>query len=60
LDKGDVLIVDDDRQVREVLHQIFLSGGYNCIVANDGTEGLALFQAVRPSRASSWAPTTSS
>ncbi len=48
MDKGDVLIVDDDRQVREVLHQIFLSGGYNCIVANDGTEGLALFQAVRP------------
>ena len=25
----DILIVDDDRQVRDVLHQIFLTAGYN-------------------------------
>jgi response regulator RpfG family c-di-GMP phosphodiesterase len=43
-----VLIVDDDRQVRDVLHQIFLSAGYNCMLANDGSEGLALFRAARP------------
>ena len=44
----DILIVDDDRQVRDVLHQIFLSAGYNCLLANDGREGLEVFRAARP------------
>jgi response regulator RpfG family c-di-GMP phosphodiesterase len=44
----DILIVDDDRQVREVLHQIFLSAGYNCLLANDGREGVDVFKAGRP------------
>src|SRR2546429_9570909 len=44
----DVLIVDDDRQVREVLHQIFVAAGYNCLLANDGREGLEVFKAGRP------------
>ena len=35
----DILIVDDDKQVREVLHQIFLTAGYNCRLASDGREG---------------------
>ncbi|MEK6530391.1 MAG: HD domain-containing phosphohydrolase, partial [candidate division NC10 bacterium] len=43
-----VLIVDDDRQVREVLHEIFLSNGYKCELANDGREGLEIFRATRP------------
>ena len=43
-----VLIVDDDRQVREVLHEIFLSNAYKCQVANDGREGLEIFRATRP------------
>ncbi len=43
-----VLIVDDDRQVREVLHEIFLSQGYKCELANDGREGLEVFRATRP------------
>ncbi|OGL32943.1 MAG: hypothetical protein A3G97_09270 [Candidatus Rokubacteria bacterium RIFCSPLOWO2_12_FULL_69_21] len=43
-----VLIVDDDRQVREVLHEIFLSHGYKCELANDGREGLEIFRATRP------------
>jgi len=43
-----VLIVDDDRQVRDVLHEIFLSNGYKCQVATDGREGLDLFQTTRP------------
>jgi response regulator RpfG family c-di-GMP phosphodiesterase len=43
-----VLIVDDDRQVREVLHEIFLSHGYKCELANDGREGLEVFRATRP------------
>ena len=40
-----ILIVDDDWQVREVLHEIFLSAGYTCQVAGDGREGLAQFRA---------------
>src|SRR5881296_1950670 len=44
----DILIVDDDRQVREVLHQIFIAAGYNCLLANDGREGVEVFKAGRP------------
>ena len=44
----DILIVDDDRQVRDVLHQIFLTAGYNCRLAQDGREGVAMFRTVRP------------
>jgi response regulator RpfG family c-di-GMP phosphodiesterase len=43
-----ILIVDDDWQVREVLHEIFLSAGYTCQVAGDGREGLELFRATMP------------
>src|SRR4030095_5089584 len=47
----EVLIVDDDRQVREVLHQIFLGAGYKCLLANDGQEGVEVFRAsMRDSR----------
>ena len=48
MEPRDVLIVDDDRQVREVLHQIFLSAGYHCLLAVDGREGLAMFRAEKP------------
>lgn len=41
--------MDDDRQVREVLQEIFLSGGYKCLLAGDGREGLEAFRAMRPS-----------
>ena len=44
----EILIVDDDRQVRDVLHQIFLSAGYACHLAEDGPHGLDVFTAVRP------------
>src|SRR5213596_3036274 len=44
----DVLIVDDDRQVREVLHQIFVAAGYKCVLAKDGDEGLQEIKAGRP------------
>lgn len=44
----DILIVDDDRQVRDVLNQIFLSAGYNCLLAQNGGEGVEVFQAARP------------
>ena len=44
----DILIVDDDHQVREVLHQIFLSAGYTCRLAQNGAEGVQVFQSARP------------
>src|SRR5713101_7860745 len=43
----EVLIVTANRQVREVLHQIFLGAGYTCQVASDGHEGLDVFKAWR-------------
>jgi len=42
-----VLIVAANRQVREVLNQVFLGAGYTCQVASDGQEGLAVFEAGR-------------
>ena len=44
----DILIVDDDRQVRDVLSEIFSSAGYNVQLAVDGREGLETFRASRP------------
>jgi len=43
-----ILIVDDDWQVREVLHEIFFSAGYTCQLAGDGREGLEAFRATLP------------
>jgi response regulator RpfG family c-di-GMP phosphodiesterase len=48
IDKRTVLIVDDDAQVREVLHQIFLSADYQCLLAGDGQEATGIFAATRP------------
>jgi cyclic di-GMP phosphodiesterase len=48
VDKPQVLIVDDDRRVREVLHEIFLCNGYKCLVAQNGREGFETFVAARP------------
>src|SRR5204862_469901 len=44
----DVLIVEEDRKLREVLHQVFLSAGYNCLLAGDGHEGLEVFRRSHP------------
>ncbi|PYM35673.1 MAG: hypothetical protein DME15_06035 [Candidatus Rokuibacteriota bacterium] len=44
----DVLIVEEDRKLREVLHQVFLSVGYNCLLAGDGHEGLEVFRRSHP------------
>jgi response regulator RpfG family c-di-GMP phosphodiesterase len=43
-----ILIVDDDVQVLEVLHQIFLSASYQCLLATNGKEGLQTFRSGRP------------
>jgi response regulator RpfG family c-di-GMP phosphodiesterase len=44
----EILIVDDDAQVREVLYQIFLSASYHCLLATNGREGLDVFRTARP------------
>ena len=48
MDNREILIVDDDAQVREVLYQIFLSASYRCQVAANGREGLEVFRMSRP------------
>jgi len=48
LDNRHILIVDDDAQVREVLHQIFLSASYRCVLAGNGKDGLHAFRSDRP------------
>jgi|SRR5215510_4738024 len=45
----DVLILEDDRQILEVLHRVFVAAGYNCVLAHDGREGLQVFRQTRPS-----------
>jgi cyclic di-GMP phosphodiesterase len=48
VDNRHILIVDDDAQVREVLHQIFLSASYRCVLAANGKDGLQVFRTARP------------
>ena len=48
MDNREILIVDDDAPVREVLHQIFLSANYHCLLAANGKEGLDIFRASHP------------
>jgi response regulator RpfG family c-di-GMP phosphodiesterase len=43
-----VLIVDDDRHIRDILRELFLSSGYQAQVAADGREALERFDAERP------------
>ena len=43
-----VLIIEDDRQARRVLREFFLAGGWQCQTAENGRDGLALFEADRP------------
>ena len=48
MDNRHILIVDDDAQVREVLHQIFLSANYRCALASNGKDGLQVFRTDQP------------
>lgn len=48
MERRDVLIAVRNHQIREVLHQVFVSRGYTCALASDGEEGLAVFRKTRP------------
>ena len=37
-----VLVIDDDRQVRETLHDVLDNAGYDVEVATDGNQGLQI------------------
>lgn len=47
-DRPSVLIVDDERMVRELLGDIFTAGGYQCQLAANGVEAIEAFRAQRP------------
>lgn len=46
-DSGDVLIVEDDPQVRQILSQALDEEGYRCCLAGDATEALPLLRSTR-------------
>jgi response regulator RpfG family c-di-GMP phosphodiesterase len=48
VETGPVLIVDDDPHVREMLHELFRSDGYQCQVAVNGREALDVFTTEHP------------
>jgi len=39
-----ILIIDDEHQVRSVLKKMLEREGFNAIVASDGKEGMDLFE----------------
>lgn len=43
-----ILVVDDEKDLREALTTSLTSAGYTVVTANDGKEGLALAQAEKP------------
>src|SRR6186997_1542627 len=44
---GNVLIVEDDRETREMLREFLASAGYHAVAAEDGLEALHLLRTVR-------------
>lgn len=46
--KGAILIVDDERSVRESLAKVFRGAGYETLIAADGDEGIEIYRARRP------------
>jgi len=43
-----ILVVDDERQITRMLRASLQASGYDVVVANDGLEGFARFEADRP------------
>jgi putative two-component system response regulator len=48
VERKQVLLIDDEGQIREVLRQIFQAAGFDCLLAPNGAEGLSLFRSARP------------
>ena len=47
LSPGNVLIVEDDPEVREMLRELLAAAGFNAVAAPDGLEALHLLRTVR-------------
>jgi CheY-like chemotaxis protein len=47
--EGSILVIDDDRNARDLIRRSLESEGHNVIVAADGDEGLVLARDTRPS-----------
>jgi DNA-binding NtrC family response regulator len=45
----DVLLIEDDRQMRDAVYGVLLAAGYNCLLADNGREGLEVVRQARPS-----------
>lgn len=43
-----ILVVDDDEALREALHTVLLSAGYEALEAKDGVEGLLVAEKEKP------------
>ena len=39
-----ILVIDDDDEIRSVLHDILAREGYNVVVASNGKEGIELYR----------------
>jgi len=44
-----ILVVEEDRAVREILRRVFELVGYKCLLTGDGEEGFKAFRESRPS-----------
>lgn len=45
---GPLLIVDDDRDIREMLRDVFSTNGHRCLLASNGREALEAFETAPP------------
>ncbi len=43
-----ILIIDDDKQFREMLHEMVERAGYTVFCAQDGAEGMKIFRQEKP------------
>lgn len=43
-----ILVVDDEKDISEVLYQGFLAGGYDCKTANSGCEAISIVPRFKP------------
>lgn len=48
MSKGDILIIDDDREMRTSLTHLLEAGGYSVATARDGREGMASIERAMP------------
>jgi CheY-like chemotaxis protein len=47
-DSVSVLVVDDDRAIRETVQEVLQDEGYSVVTAADGADGLRVLKALRP------------